>query len=122
MNYKSTRNNQVIFTSEQVLNYGLAPDGGLFVPELLPSFSQDQIKSLNGSSYYDIANFIMQPFLKDLFSEEEIKTIIMEAYSSFDNEIVSLTPMGNNHLLNLFHGPTLAFKDYAMSLSIVFKC
>ena len=50
MNYKSTRDNQVIFTSEQVLNYGLAPDGGLFVPELLPSFSQDQIKSLNGSS------------------------------------------------------------------------
>ena len=116
MNYKSTRNNQVIFTSEQVLNFGLAPDGGLFVPELLPSFSQDQIKSLNGSSYYDIANFIMQPFLTDLFSEEEIKTIITEAYSNFDNEIVSLTPMGNNHLLNLFHGPTLAFKDYAMSL------
>ena len=58
----------------------------------------------------------MQPFLTDLFSEEEIKTIIKEAYSSFDKEIVSLTPMGNNHLLNLFHGPTLAFKDYAMSL------
>ena len=116
MNYKSTRNNQVIYTSEQVLNYGLAPDGGLFVPELLPSFSQDQIKSLNGSSYYDIANFIMQPFLTDLFSEEEIKTIIKEAYSNFDKEIVSLTPMGDNHLLNLFHGPTLAFKDYAMSL------
>ena len=72
MNYKSTRNNQVIFTSEQVLNYGLAPDGGLFVPELLPSFSQDQIKSLNGSSYYDIAKFIMQPFLTDLFSESMV--------------------------------------------------
>ena len=116
MNYKSTRNNQVIYTSEQVLNYGLAPDGGLFIPELLPIFSQDEIKSLKGSSYYDIAYFIMKPFLTDLFSEEEIKTIIREAYSNFDNEIVSLTPMGNNYLLNLFHGPTLAFKDYAMSL------
>ena len=116
MNYKSTRNSQVIYTSEQVLNYGLAPDGGLFIPELLPIFSQDEIKSLKGSSYYDIANFIMKPFLTDLFSEEEIKTIIREAYSNFDNEIVSLTPMGNNYLLNLFHGPTLAFKDYAMSL------
>ena len=116
MNYKSTRNNQVIYTSEQVLNYGLAPDGGLFIPELLPSFSENQIKSLKGSSYYDIAYFIMQPFLTDLFSKEEIKTIINKAYSSFDKETVSLTPMGNNHLLNLFHGPTLAFKDYAMSL------
>ena len=76
MNYKSTRNNQVIYTSEQVLNYGLAPDGGLFIPELLPIFSQDEIKSLKGSSYYDIANFIMKPFLTDLFSEEEIKIII----------------------------------------------
>ena len=76
MNYKSTRNSQVIYTSEQVLNYGLAPDGGLFIPELLPIFSQDEIKSLKGSSYYDIANFIMKPFLTDLFSEEEIKIII----------------------------------------------
>ena len=116
MNYKSTRNNQVSYTSEQVLNYGLAPDGGLFVPEILPSFSKEEIKYLKGSSYYEIANFIMKPFLIDLFSEEEIKTIIKEAYSNFDNEIVSLTPMGNNYLLNLFHGPTLAFKDYAMSL------
>jgi len=116
MNYKSTRNNQVSYTSEQVLNYGLAPDGGLFVPELLPSFSKEEIKYLKGSSYYEIANFIMKPFLIDLFSEEEIKIIIKEAYSNFDNEIVSLTPMGDNYLLNLFHGPTLAFKDYAMSL------
>ena len=116
MNYKSTRNNQEIYSSQEVLNYGLAPDGGLFIPELLPSFSKDEIKSLKGSSYIDIANFIMKPFLSDLFSDEEIKTIIKEAYSNFDNEIVSLTPMGNNHLLNLFHGPTLAFKDYAMCL------
>ncbi len=116
MNYKSTRNNQVIYSSEEVLNYGLAPDGGLFIPEFLPSFSEDEIISLKRSSYIDIANFIMKPFLNDLFSEEEIKNIISEAYSNFDNEIVSLTTMGNNHLLNLFHGPTLAFKDYAMSL------
>ena len=59
MKYKSTRNNQEIYTSEQVLNYGLSPDGGLFVPESLPSFTQDQIKSLKGLSYYEIANFII---------------------------------------------------------------
>lgn len=116
MNYKSTRNKQEKYTSEQVLNYGLAPDGGLFVPEILPSFSDVQIQSLKGSSYLDIANFILKPFLTDLFSDSEIKNIIKEAYSNFDNEIISVTQIGENKLLNLFHGPTFAFKDYAMCL------
>ena len=116
MKYKSTRNNQIIYTSEQVLNYGLSPDGGLFVPESLPSFTQDQIKSLKGLSYYEIANFILRPFLTDLFSDIEINEIIGEAYKNFDDGIVSVSSIGENQLLNLFHGPTLAFKDYAMSL------
>ncbi len=116
MKYKSTRNNQEIYTSEQVLNYGLSPDGGLFVPESLPSFTQDQIKSLKGLSYYEIANFILRPFLTDLFSDIEINEIIGEAYKNFDDGIVSVSSIGENQLLNLFHGPTLAFKDYAMSL------
>ncbi len=116
MNYKSTRDNKKIYTSEEVLNYGLAPDGGLFVPESLPSFTNDQLKSLKGSSYLDIAKFIMNPFLTDLFSDEEIKEIIKDAYKNFDDEIISISKIGDNYLLNLFHGPTLAFKDYAMSL------
>ena len=116
MKYKSTRNNQEIYTSEQVLNYGLSPDGGLFVPESLPSFTQDQIKSLKGLSYYEIANFILRPFLTDLFSDIEINEIIGEAYKNFDDGIVSVSSIGENQLLNLFHGPTLAFKDYAMCL------
>ncbi len=93
MNYKSTRNNQKIYTSEEVLNYGLAPDGGLFVPESLPFFKQNQINSIKGSSYHDIANFILKPFLKDLFSDVEIKEIIKEAYKNFDDEIVSISPI-----------------------------
>ena len=116
MNYISTRNNQINYSSEQVLNYGLAPDGGLFIPRELPKFSLEDIKNLKNADYKDIAYFVLKPFLKDLFSEEEIKQLISDAYQSFDEGIVSITELGENQLLNLFHGPTLAFKDYAMCL------
>ena len=116
MNYISTRNNQINFSSEQVLNYGLAPDGGLFIPRELPKFSLGDIKNLKNADYEDIAYFVLKPFLKDLFSEEEIKQLISNAYQSFDQGIVSISELGENQLLNLFHGPTLAFKDYAMCL------
>ena len=116
MKYISTRNNKTDFSAEQVLNYGLAPDGGLFIPKEIPKFSIDQINSLKGKNYFDIANFILSPFLLDLFDSKTINKIIHEAYSKFDQEIVSVSNIGDNELLNLFHGPTLAFKDYAMCL------
>ena len=116
MKYISTRNNKTDFSAEQVLNYGLAPDGGLFIPKEIPKFSIDQINALKGKNYFDIANFILSPFLLDLFDSKTINKIINEAYSKFDKEIVSVSNIGDNELLNLFHGPTLAFKDYAMCL------
>ena len=116
MKYISTRNNKTDFSAEQVLNYGLAPDGGLFIPKEIPKFSVDQINALKGKNYFDIANFILSPFLLDLFDSKTINKIINEAYSKFDKEIVSVSNIGDNELLNLFHGPTLAFKDYAMCL------
>jgi threonine synthase len=116
MKYTSTRNNKTDFSAEQVLNYGLAPDGGLFIPKEIPKFSIDQINALKGKNYFDIANFILSPFLLDLFDSKTINKIIHEAYSKFDQEIVSVSNIGDNELLNLFHGPTLAFKDYAMCL------
>ena len=116
MKYISTRNNKTDFSAEQVLNYGLAPDGGLFIPKEIPKFSIDQINTLKGKNYFDIANFILSPFLLDLFDSKTINKIIHEAYSKFDQEIVSVSNIGDNELLNLFHGPTLAFKDYAMCL------
>ena len=116
MNYISTRNNLKNFTSEQVLNYGLAPDGGLFIPSEIPKFSIDDIQNLKNADYQEIAYFILNPFLRDLFSSEEIKQLISSAYQNFDEGIVSITKLDKNHLLNLFHGPTLAFKDYAMCL------
>ena len=116
MKYISTRNNKTDFSAEQVLNYGLAPDGGLFIPKEIPKFSIDQINALKGKNYFDIANFILSPFLLDLFDSKTINKIIHEAYSKFDQEIVSVSNIGDNELLNLFPGPTLAFKDYAMCL------
>ena len=116
MKYISTRNNQLNFSSEQVLNYGLAPDGGLFIPREIPKFSLSDIKNLKNASYHDIAYFVLNPFLKDLFSAEEVQQLISDAYQSFDEGIVSITEIGENQLLNLFHGPTLAFKDYAMCI------
>ena len=116
MNYISTRNNQINFSSEEVLNYGLAPDGGLFIPKEIPKFSLGDINNLKNANYQDIAYFVLNPFLKDLFSADEIKQLISDAYQSFDEGIVSITELGENQLLNLFHGPTLAFKDYAMCL------
>ena len=116
MKYISTRSNKTDFSAEQVLNYGLAPDGGLFIPKEIPKLSIDQINALKGKNYFDIANFILSPFLLDLFDSKTINKIIHEAYSKFDQEIVSVSNIGDNELLNLFHGPTLAFKDYAMCL------
>ena len=123
MKYISTRNNKTDFSAEQVLNYGLAPDGGLFIPKEIPKFSIDQINALKGKNYFDIANFILSPFLLDLFDSKTINKIIHEAYSKFDQEIVSVSNIGDNELLNLFHGPTLAFKDYAMCLlAKIYEC
>ena len=62
MNYVSTRNNQINFSSEQVLNYGLAPDGGLFIPSELPKFSSEDINNLKNADYKEIAYFVLDPF------------------------------------------------------------
>ncbi len=116
MKYISTRDDKKKYSAEQVLNFGLAPDGGLFIPNEIPKFSNNQINALKGKNYFEIANFILTPFLSDLFEAPTIKKIIEEAYSKFDEEIVTISNIGDNDLLNLFHGPTLAFKDYAMCL------
>ena len=116
MKYISTRDDKKEYSAEQVLNFGLAPDGGLFIPNEIPKFSNNQINALKGKNYFEIANFILTPFLSDLFEAPTIKKIIEEAYSKFDKEIVTISNIGDNDLLNLFHGPTLAFKDYAMCL------
>ena len=116
MEYISTRNDNKIYTSEQVLNLGLAPDGGLFVPKEFPKFTNDELSSCKNKDFKSIAFIILEKFLLDLFTSIEIKEMIEEAYEKFDEGVASTTELNDITLLNLFHGPTLAFKDYAMCL------
>ncbi len=97
---------------------GLASDGGLYVPETVPTLSPDEIRAMAGLSYEEIAFRVMRPFIGDSFTDEEFRTDIATAYAGFGHDArAPLKQLGPNHfLLELFHGPTLAFKDFAMQL------
>jgi len=83
MNYVSTRNNQINFSSEQVLNYGLAPDGGLFIPSELPKFSSEDLNNLKNADYKEIAYFVLNPFFKRFIFRERNKTADFRCLSKF---------------------------------------
>ena len=114
--YKSTRNSNLKVTASEAILKGLAPDGGLFVPEKLPVLgkSMEELKNLN---YQDTAYEVMKCFLTD-FTEEELKTCINNAYDSkFDTEEIAVTKkVDGAYYLELFHGATIAFKDMALSI------
>ena len=97
---------------------GLAPDGGLYVPVELPSFSPEQIASWRDFSYVDLALAVISPFIGDALQPDELKRIITESYSDFGHpEVAPLTALRENeYLLELYHGPTLAFKDFALQV------
>jgi threonine synthase len=114
--YISTRGQAPALSFEEVVLTGLAPDGGLYVPETIPSFSQEEIASWAGLSYQELAFKIMQPFVAGALSDAEFKQLIDEAYSSFRHDAIApLVQTGHNEwVLELFQGPTLAFKDFAL--------
>ncbi|GGE50610.1 threonine synthase [Actibacterium pelagium] len=118
MRYVSTRGEAPVLSFEEAMMTGLARDGGLYVPETIPTLSKDEIAALAGASYEDTAFAIMKPYIGDAFTDEEFKAIIARAYEGFGHAarapMVQLAP--NHFLLELFHGPTLAFKDFAMQL------
>ena len=117
MEYISTRNKKKTFSFESVFLKGLAPDGGLFVPKIIPFFSTEELLSFKNLSYQDLAVKIILKFCKDVFSESEIKEIINNSYKNFRvQNVVELKKSGKLNLLELFHGPTLAFKDIAMQV------
>lgn len=97
---------------------GLARDGGLYVPETVPVMEPAEIAGLAGLSYEDAAFRVMRPFVGDAFSDTEFEAVIARAYEGFGHAArAPLVQLGPNHfLLELFHGPTLAFKDFAMQL------
>lgn len=118
MRYTSTRGQAPVLSFEEAMLTGLARDGGLYVPESIPSMPQAEIAGLAGLSYEDIAFRVMRPFIGDAFTDAEFHDIITRAYAGFGHAarapLVQLAP--NHFLLELFHGPTLAFKDFAMQL------
>ncbi|MDC3090115.1 threonine synthase [Candidatus Pelagibacter sp.] len=117
MNYISTRNNQKNFSFKDVFLKGLADDGGLFVPKSIKQFKKDDLDNLKSLNYNDLAAEIIYPFIGDFMSKGDLISIISKSYSNFrSNEVVEISDLGNLKVLELFHGPTLAFKDIAMQL------
>ena len=117
MQMLSTRGAAAVSPSQAILR-GLAPDGGLYVPAVFPSFSADEIMALAPMSYQERACFILSRFLPD-FTQEELKNAIAGAYGTgFDTEAIApMVKVGERaHALELWHGPTLAFKDMALQL------
>jgi len=118
MKYISTRGKSPSLGFEDVLLTGLAPDGGLYVPETLPHFSQEEILSWKSLSYPELAFKVMRPFVDGAIADAEFKSMIEACYSNFSHEEVApLTQLSEKEfVLELFHGPTLAFKDFALQL------
>lgn len=116
MKYISTRGQAPALSFEEVVLTGLAPDGGLYVPETLPKFSKEEIASWAGLSYQELAFKVMQPFIAGALSDEEFKEIIAQAYATFRHDAIAplVQTAHNEWVLELFQGPTLAFKDFAL--------
>ena len=117
MEYISTRNTQKTFSFKDVFLKGLAPDGGLFVPKKIFSFNTHELESLRKLSYNELATKIISKFCVNEFNEAEVKDLVKNSYKSFRTDnVVTIKKIGKINLLELFHGPTLAFKDIAMQV------
>jgi threonine synthase len=116
--YISTRGNAPVLGFSDALLAGLAADGGLYVPKEWPRFSKKDIRKLRGKSYQEIAEAVVTPFVDNDIAAADLRRMIDEAYATFRHPAV--TPLvqsdANVFIMELFHGPTLAFKDVAMQL------
>ncbi len=118
MRYISTRGRAPELAFDDVLLSGLARDGGLYVPAEWPRFSADDLKSMKSLSYNELAFRVIQPFVGGCIDDSALAAIIEKAYATFEGgEVAPLVSIGDDiHLMELFHGPTLAFKDVAMQM------
>ena len=117
MKYISTRSSSESLPFESVFIKGLADDGGLFLPEKDYKFDEKDLSKLQGMSYYELATEIVHKFTGDFIEKDNLYELVKKSYSSFrSEEVVKLRKVGNFNILELFHGPTLAFKDIAMQL------
>ncbi|WP_347303179.1 threonine synthase [Croceibacterium sp. TMG7-5b_MA50] len=118
MDYISTRGAAPALDFEQVTLTGLAADGGLYLPREWPRFTAAQIAAMRGLPYAELAVRVMQPFVGNSLTEDKLRDLCTRAYGRFDHKAVTpLRQLDEQHwLLELFHGPTLAFKDVALQL------
>ena len=117
MNYISTRNNSKKVSFEHVFLKGLSEEGGLFIPEKLKKFNYKELNELSNLDYRNLAFNIVKLFTGDFISKLDLINLINKSYTNFrDENVVKINKINNNYLLELYHGPTLAFKDIAMQL------
>lgn len=118
MKYISTRGNAPELTFEDVLLTGLATDGGLYVPKDVPQFSLEEIESWRDLPYTELAHKVIYPFVEGCVDSAALQKMLNEVYSGFGHKAVAPLQQidHNEYVLELFHGPTLAFKDFALQL------
>ena len=117
MKYFSTRDKSLEVSFKDIFLRGLAPDGGLFLPSIIKKYNESELKNLKKLSYVDLATEIIFNFCKDDIGKDQLKILIEKSYGHFKSkEVVELKKVGNYNLLELYHGPTLAFKDIAMQV------
>jgi threonine synthase len=118
MRYVSTRGDAPVLSFDEVLLAGLARDGGLYVPESWPQFTPGEIRALAGKHYGEIAFAVIRPFVAGCIADGDLRRILEQTYAGFDHAAVAPLKQLDERtwLMELFHGPTLAFKDYALQL------
>jgi len=115
MKYCSTRDKKINFDFKEIFQRSLAPDGGLFIPKQIKKFSSNELKKMRKLNYVDLATEVVSTFCVPTFSKQQLKALIKKSYNKFKKkDVVSLIKLGKINLLELYHGPTLAFKDIAM--------
>lgn len=114
--YVSTRGSAPVLSFEDAVLAGLASDGGLYVPDHIPAFSMAEIAGMQAMSYQELAFTVMSRFTGDSIAPEDLERMIADSYATFRHDAVAPLKQLDAHtfLLELFHGPTLAFKDFAL--------
>ena len=117
MEYISTRNKNLNYNFKEIFLRGLAPDGGLFIPKKIKIFNKSEIDELSKLSYIDLATEIISPFCYPEIDKNNLKKIVKKSYQNFiTDEVIKIKKVGDFNLVELYHGPTLAFKDIAMQV------
>ncbi len=115
MIYVSTRNNSKEYNFQEVFIKGLADDGGLYIPKSLKKYNSPELLKLKNLNYHELSTEIINQFSSDFISKNELSSLLKKSYSAFrEREVVRISNVGELKLLELYHGPTLAFKDVAM--------